>query len=147
MTQTLSWMGTFLILKYITDIQNPGSESMHICNSNVDSEGVRMCHWTVWLIKTNTLNLRTLIFTVTGKYISCVITVQKYFYLNQNKPIRIYIDFLPVTLEDIHHHQFFLIVFVNTFSPGHHFHPKFTVRYCSGTYLSNNTHAGICSAS
>ena len=51
--------GNICILKCITDIQNHGSESMHICDSNVDSEWVSMCQWTVGLIKINTFNLRT----------------------------------------------------------------------------------------
>ena len=46
-------------MEFINDIQNPGSESIHIHNSNVDSEEFSMCHWTVGLIKINTLNMRT----------------------------------------------------------------------------------------
>ena len=50
--ETDSFMnGKTCIMEYITTIQNIGSESMHICNINVDSEGVGMCHWTVGLIK------------------------------------------------------------------------------------------------
>ena len=37
--------GKFFILEWITDIQNTGSEYMHICDRNVDSEGLIMCHW------------------------------------------------------------------------------------------------------
>ena len=63
------------ILRFITDIQNYGSESMHICDRNVDYKGFSMCHWTVVLIKINTLNLRTPIFTVARKELTCIITV------------------------------------------------------------------------
>ena len=56
--------GNIFILKCINDIQNPGSESMHIRNRNVDYEEVRICHWTIGLIKIDKLNLITPIFTV-----------------------------------------------------------------------------------
>ena len=56
--------GKCFILKFIAGIQNTGSDSMRSCYSNVDSEGVSMCHWTVLLIKINTLNMRTPNFTV-----------------------------------------------------------------------------------
>ena len=36
--------GDICILEIITEIQNPGSESMHICDRNIDYEGVSMCH-------------------------------------------------------------------------------------------------------
>ena len=51
--------GNICILKYINNISNPGSDSMHICNRNVYYEWVSMLHWTLWLIKINTFNLRT----------------------------------------------------------------------------------------
>ena len=63
------------ILECLTYIQNTGSESMHICNSNVDSEGVIMCHWIVGRIKVNTLNLRTPICTVECNKFSWIRTV------------------------------------------------------------------------
>ena len=62
-------------MECITDIQNPVSESMHSRYINVDSEGVIMCHWTVGMIKTNTLNLRTPIFTVVCDKSTCIIAV------------------------------------------------------------------------
>ena len=52
-------------MEFNSDIQNTISESMHSRDINVDSEGVIMFHWTVGLIKINTLNLRTPIYTVT----------------------------------------------------------------------------------
>ena len=55
------------VMRCITDIQNTGSESMHSRDRNVGSEGVSMCHCTVGMIKTNTLNLRTPICTVACK--------------------------------------------------------------------------------
>ena len=59
--------GNICILECITDIQNPGSESMHSHNRNVDSEGFIMCYKTVGTIKINILNLRTTICTVACK--------------------------------------------------------------------------------
>ena len=56
--------GDIFILECITDIQSTGSKYMHIRDINVDSKGFSICQWTVVLIKTNTLNLRTPIFTV-----------------------------------------------------------------------------------
>ena len=56
--------GNIFIMKYISDIHNPGSESIHNHNSNDDYEGVRICYWTVGLIKTNNFNMRTTIYTV-----------------------------------------------------------------------------------
>ena len=47
---------------------------MHRCNSNVDSEWVRMCHWTVRLIRINNFNLRTPIFTVACNKFPYIIT-------------------------------------------------------------------------
>ena len=67
--------GDIDILKYITDIQNIGSEPMHIRDRNVDSEGVSMCHWTVGLIKIKILNLRTPIYTVSYEKFTCIRTV------------------------------------------------------------------------
>ena len=60
------------IVEIITDIQNPDSESMHIQNSNVDYEGVIIYHRTVGLVKINTLNLRTPIFTVVCNNYTCI---------------------------------------------------------------------------
>ena len=57
--------GNIFILEFITDIQNPGSESMHSRDSNVYSEGFIVCHWTIGLTKINTLNMRTHMCTVT----------------------------------------------------------------------------------
>ena len=57
--------GNICIMEFNSDIQNTISESMHSRDINVDSEGVIMFHWTVGLIKINTLNLRTPIYTVT----------------------------------------------------------------------------------
>ena len=74
-TDTDSFMyGRIFILESITDIQNPGSESIHIRDRKVDPEGVRMCHGTVVLIKTNTLNMRTTIFTISRNKFTCFIT-------------------------------------------------------------------------
>ena len=64
-TETDSYMnGEICILEQINDTQNPGREYMNSHDSNVDSEGVKMCHWTIGLIKINTLNMRTHIYTV-----------------------------------------------------------------------------------
>ena len=46
--------GYICILEIITDIKNPGGKSMHRCDSNVDSEGYRMCNGTVGMIKQTT---------------------------------------------------------------------------------------------
>ena len=46
------------ILKFITDIQNTGIESMYIRDSNVDYEGVIILHRTVGHIKTDNLNMK-----------------------------------------------------------------------------------------
>ena len=67
--------GNIFILGWITDIQNPCSESMHSRIRNVRSEGVKLCHWTVELIKFNTLTLRTNFCTVGCKKITCIRTV------------------------------------------------------------------------
>ena len=67
--------GYIFIMEYITDTQNPGSEYMYIRNRNVYYEWVRMCHWTVLLIKINTFNLITPIFTVSCNGFTCIITV------------------------------------------------------------------------
>ena len=56
--------GNICILKCITDTQNTESESMHIQDRNVDSEGVRMCQWDLEQIKINSLNMRTPVFKV-----------------------------------------------------------------------------------
>ena len=56
--------GKICVIKCITDIQNPGSESMHSCNNNVDYEVISIFLLTVGLIKINTLNLITLIYIV-----------------------------------------------------------------------------------
>ena len=48
---------------------------MHRCNINVDYEWVIMCHWTVLLIKINTFNMITPIFTVACKKCPCIRTV------------------------------------------------------------------------
>ena len=69
-TDTDSFMnGKNFILGIINDTQNHGSDSMHIRNRNIYSEGFVMCHTTVILIKTNTLNLRNPIFTLAQKTI------------------------------------------------------------------------------
>ena len=47
---------------------------MHIYNSNVDYEWVRMLNCTVWLIKTNTFILRTPIFKVVCNKFPCIRT-------------------------------------------------------------------------
>ena len=52
--------GKGCIMEFITDIQNPLSEFMHIRYINVDYEGVKMCHRNVGMIKINTLNMRML---------------------------------------------------------------------------------------
>ena len=49
--------GNGCILKCMSAIQNPGSESIHSHNRNVDYEGISMCHWNVGLIQINTLNM------------------------------------------------------------------------------------------
>ena len=49
--------GNICIIEIITYIQNTGNNSMQTLNINVDYEGLRMCHRTVELIKTNTLNI------------------------------------------------------------------------------------------
>ena len=50
-TKTYYFMnGKIYIMRWITDIQNTGSESMNICNRNVDYELVSICHWTLGLI-------------------------------------------------------------------------------------------------
>ena len=67
--------GDIFILECIIDILNPGSNSMHSRNRNVDSEGVNMCHWTVRPIKTNTLNVRTPIFKVACNKFPYITTV------------------------------------------------------------------------
>ena len=67
--------GRIFITEYISDIQNTGSESMHSRDRNFESEGVRMCHWTVVMIKINTLDMRDLIFTVECNKIPFIITV------------------------------------------------------------------------
>ena len=48
---------------------------MHSHDRNVDSELVSMCHWTVGLIKINTLTMRTPICTVACNEFPCIITV------------------------------------------------------------------------
>ena len=49
--------GYIFILEIITDIQNPGSNSIHRRNSNVDYEGSIMCKGTVVMIKQTPLIL------------------------------------------------------------------------------------------
>ena len=56
--------GNIFILECITDNQNPGSESMHICDRTVDSEILIMLHGSVELIKINNLDMITTILTV-----------------------------------------------------------------------------------
>ena len=68
--------GNICIIELISDIQNPGSESMHICDSNVDYEGFGMCHRTVGVIKINNLNLRTHIFKVVSNKFLCIKIVE-----------------------------------------------------------------------
>ena len=63
------------ILYSITDIQYPGSESMHRRDINVDSEGFIMYHRTLGLIKINSLDMITPICTVVCKIFPCIITV------------------------------------------------------------------------
>ena len=67
--------GNIGILECITDIKNPGSDSMHSHNINFDSEGFRMCHRTLELIKINTFNLITPIFTVMCNKFPFIVTV------------------------------------------------------------------------
>ena len=67
--------GDICIMEWITDIQNTSSYCMHIRNSNVDYEGVRISHWNEGLIKINYLNLITFICTVAPNKISCTRTV------------------------------------------------------------------------
>ena len=75
-TDTNSFINVHIcILECIIDIQNPGSESIHIRDSNVYNEVFRMCHWTVVLIKINALNLRNPIFTVACNFCTCIKTV------------------------------------------------------------------------
>ena len=69
----MNWV--ICILEIITDINKPGSKYMHRCDSNVDSEGSRMCNGTVGMIKTNNLNLRNPICTVARKTFLCIRTV------------------------------------------------------------------------
>ena len=59
----------------IAGIWNPGSEFMHSRDSNVDSERVIICQWTVGFIKINTFNLRAPIWTVAWNKIPFIITV------------------------------------------------------------------------
>ena len=54
-------------MKIITDIPNTGIKSMNICDSNVDSEVVSICHCNVGLININNLNLINPICTVEYK--------------------------------------------------------------------------------
>ena len=63
------------ILKIITNILHPVSEYMQRCNSNIDSELVSMCHWTVCLIKFDTFNLKNIIWTVQSDRCPCIRTV------------------------------------------------------------------------
>ena len=73
---TDSFMNMYMcILESITDIYNPGSEYMHIRDSNVYSEGVSMCHRTIVLTKIKTLNMKTPICTVACNTFLCIITV------------------------------------------------------------------------
>ena len=67
--------GNICIMGWITDIPNPGSDYMHICNRNVYSEWVSMCHWTELLITINTLNIITPTSTVTWNKFPWIITV------------------------------------------------------------------------
>ena len=67
--------GNICILEWITDIKNPCSESMRIRDINVNSEGFSMCHWTVGLIKINTLNMRISICSVFCNKFPCIRTV------------------------------------------------------------------------
>ena len=67
--------GNIFILEHITVIQNIGSESMHSRDINIGSEGFIMCHWTVVLIKINTLNLITPIRKVACNKFPCIRTV------------------------------------------------------------------------
>ena len=53
---------------------NPGSESMHSCDINVDYKWVIMCNCTAGLMKINTYNLRAPICTVPRNKITCFIT-------------------------------------------------------------------------
>ena len=69
----INW--NIFILKFITDIQNPGSESMHSCDRNVDYEGFSMCHWILGSIEINILNMITPFCTVECKNFPCIVTV------------------------------------------------------------------------
>ena len=60
------------VMEIITDIQNPYSESMHNCDSNVDLELTIMWYWTIRLIKVNGLNLITPIFIVKWNKFPCI---------------------------------------------------------------------------
>ena len=57
MTPPLSWMGNFYSGMHYWHLKS-GSASVH-SNRNVDYEVVIIFHWTIGLIKINTLNLRT----------------------------------------------------------------------------------------
>ena len=75
-TDTDSFMNEyFCILKIVDDMENPDWESILICDINVGSEGVIICNYIVGLIKINTLNMRTLIFTVACNEFPLIITV------------------------------------------------------------------------
>ena len=63
------------ILESITEIIHPGSEYMNIHYSNIYSEGVILCHRTLLMIKTNSLNLKNIIFAVMCSKFPWIITV------------------------------------------------------------------------
>ena len=63
--------GNICILELINYMQNPSSEFIQRHDRNVGSEGFRMCHCTVELVKTNNLNLRTHFFTVVCNKFPC----------------------------------------------------------------------------
>ena len=67
--------GYIYILEWSTEIQIYDSEPMHSHDSTLDSEGVIMFQWNLGLIKINTLNLRTHIYTVTCHKSKCIKTV------------------------------------------------------------------------
>ena len=63
------------ILEFITNVQNTIIESMHSRNSNVDSEVVSILHIIVELIRINTLNMITHIFTLACNTFPSIIAV------------------------------------------------------------------------
>ena len=67
--------GNIFILEGITNTQNNGSESMYNFYSNVYPEQIRICYWTIGLIKVNALDPGTPICTVFWNEVTCIRTV------------------------------------------------------------------------